>query len=54
MRFVVVRGPELAGPFELTSGTSVIGRDPHAEVRLSSKRVSRRHCLAIVGETSVR
>ncbi len=54
MRFVVVRGPELAGPFELTLGTNVIGRDLHAEVRLSSKRVSRRHCLAIVGDASVR
>ncbi|MSQ01586.1 MAG: FHA domain-containing protein [Myxococcales bacterium] len=54
MRFVVVRGPELAGPFDLSAGTNVIGRDPHVEVRLSSKRVSRRHCLAIVDGDRVR
>lgn len=51
MRIVVVRGPELVGPFELSPGPNLIGRDSSAQVRLSSKRVSRRHALIIVGES---
>lgn len=53
MRIVVVRGPEMAGPFELIEGTNVIGRDPTANVRLPSRRVSRRHCVLVLTEGRV-
>ncbi len=48
MRFVVIRGPEPAGPFELKPGPNVLGRDPDADLRLPSRRVSRRHAVAVV------
>ncbi|GDX82302.1 hypothetical protein LBMAG42_41130 [Deltaproteobacteria bacterium] len=48
-----MRGPEMAGPFELTEGTNVIGRDPTANVRLQSRRVSRRHCVVVLAEGRV-
>ncbi len=53
MRFVVIRGPEPAGPFELVPGPNVLGRDPAADIRLPSKRVSRRHAVAVMGTDSV-
>ena len=56
MRLVVVRGPEVVGPFELREGPNVIGRDPTADVSLPSRRVSRRHCIATLthGRVNVR
>jgi pSer/pThr/pTyr-binding forkhead associated (FHA) protein len=53
MRFVVIRGPEPAGPFELRPGPNVIGRDAEADLRLPSRRVSRRHAIAVVGADHV-
>lgn len=50
MRIVVVRGPESAGPFDLSSGPNIIGREPGCTVRLVSKRVSRKHAVAFLAD----
>lgn len=46
MRVVVIRGPEMVGPFTLSPGPNIIGRDAGCAVQLVSRRVSRKHAVA--------
>lgn len=48
MRVVVVRGPQLTGPFTLHGGANYFGRDEACDVHLPSRRVSRRHAVGFL------
>ncbi|WP_285726598.1 FtsK/SpoIIIE domain-containing protein [Psychromicrobium xiongbiense] len=47
----VVAGPDVGREFSLPVGTSYIGRDRHAEVRLTDPLTSKRHARITVGDS---
>lgn len=53
MSLTVVKGPQIGDYFTLTDAQTTIGRDPHADIFLNDRTVSREHAQIIVSNDTV-